>query len=133
MQTYKAARDLLTSPRWQRIYNAGGRPQRVLWASTGTKDSSVSEILYIKALAAPYTVNTMPEATLKALSEHSQLGSILPPDGGDCEEVLAKFAAAGVNIDELAARLQDYGETAFAESWHELMAVIESKSYKRAS
>ncbi len=95
MRTYKASRDLLTSPRWHRVYNAGGRPQRPLWASTGTKDFSTSDILYVEALAAPYTVNTMPEATLLALSKRDQLGSALPADGGDCEEVLARFADAG--------------------------------------
>jgi len=135
MRTYKAARDLLTSPRWQRAYNAGARPQRLLWASTGTKDPSASEILYVKALAAPYTVNTMPEATLKALAKYSQLGSILPADGGDSEEVLAGFAKAGVNIDELAAQLQDDGAKSFVSSWNELMKVIASKSavLKKAS
>ncbi len=135
MQTYKAARDLLTSPTWQRVYNAGARPQRPLWASTGTKDPLVSEILYVKALAAPYTVNTMPEATLKALAKHNRLGSILPADGGDCEEVLAKFAAAGIDIDELAGQLQSAGATSFANSWIQLMTVIGSKSavLKKAS
>jgi transaldolase len=102
-RTYKAARSLLSSPRWHRVYNAGAHPQRVLWASTGTKDPSASDILYIKALAAPFTVNTMPEGTLKALAKHSALGSILPADGGDCEEVLAQFGKAGVDIDALAA------------------------------
>jgi len=135
MRTYKAARDLLTSPKWQRVYNAGARPQRPLWASTGTKDPLISEILYVKALAAPYTVNTMPEATLKALAKHNRLGSILPADGGDCEEVVAKFAAAGVDIDELADQLQRGGATSFANSWMGLMAVIGSKSavLKKAS
>ena len=135
MRTYKAARDLLTSPKWHRVYNAGARPQRLLWASTGTKDPSASDILYIKALAAPYTVNTMPEATLKALAKHSQLGSILPADGGDCEEVLAKFARAGIDIDELAEQLQKDGAKSFANSWIGLMTVIGSKSavLKKAS
>jgi|SRR6185369_7493209 len=135
MRTYKAARDLLTSPKWQRVYNAGARPQRPLWASTGTKDPTASEILYIKALAAPYTVNTMPEATLKALAKHNQLGSILPADGGDCEEVLAEFAKAGVDIDELAEQLQKDGAKSFTNSWMGLMAVIGSKSavLKKAS
>src|SRR5947209_9613285 len=96
-QTYKAARALLSSPRWQRTYNAGARPQRLLWASTGTKDPSASDILYVKGLAAPFTVNTMPEKTLKALATHNDLGSILPAGGGDCEEVLAEFAKAGVD------------------------------------
>src|SRR5437763_2532262 len=87
-RTYKAYRELLASPRWQRAFNFGARPQRLLWASTGAKDPNASDILYIKALAAPFTVNTMPEATLKALAEHGEIGAILPADGGDCEEVL---------------------------------------------
>jgi transaldolase len=128
MRTYKAARDLLTSPQWQRAYNAGARPQRPLWASTGTKDPAASEILYIKALAAPFTVNTMPEGTLKALAKHTQLGSILPADGGDCEETLAQFTKAGVDLDELATRLQEEGAKSFSKSWNGLMAVIASKS-----
>lgn len=128
MRTYKAARGLLGSPRWQRIYNAGARPQRLLWASTGTKDPAASDVLYIKALAAPFTVNTMPEATLKALAEHNELGSILPADGGDCEEVLAEFAKAGINIEALAAELQDQGANSFTKSWNDLMAGIASKS-----
>ena len=128
MRTYKAARGLLGSPRWQRIYNAGARPQRLLWASTGTKDPAASDVLYIKALAAPFTVNTMPEATLKALAEHNELGSILPADGGDCEEVLAEFAKAGISIEALAAELQDQGANSFTKSWNDLMAGIASKS-----
>lgn len=128
MRTYKAARGLLGSPRWQRIYNVGARPQRLLWASTGTKDPAASDVLYIKALAAPFTVNTMPEATLKALAEHNELGSILPADGGDCEEVLAEFAKAGINIEALAAELQDQGANSFTKSWNDLMAGIASKS-----
>ena len=128
MRTYKAARGLLGSPRWQRIYNAGARPQRLLWASTGTKDPAASDVLYIKALAAPFTVNTMPEGTLKALAEHGELGTILPADGGDCEEVLTEFAKAGINVDALAADLQDQGAKSFVKSWTDLMAVIASKS-----
>jgi transaldolase len=127
MQTYKTARSLLTSPRWQRAYNAGARPQRLLWASTGTKDPSASDVLYIKALAAPFTVNTMPEATLNALAKHTQLGSILPADGGDCEEILQRFGDAGVDVYELAARLQDEGAKAFVKSWNGLMEVIAAK------
>jgi transaldolase len=135
MRTYKAARDLLTSPQWQNTYNAGARPQRLLWASTGTKDPLVSDILYVKSLAAPFTVNTMPESTLKALGTHDQLGSILPADGGDCEEVLARFVKAGIDLDELAARLQVDGAKSFAKSWNALMDVIVSKSevLKKAS
>jgi transaldolase len=127
-RTYKAARALLTSPQWQRVYNAGARPQRLLWASTGTKDPSASDILYVKELAAPFTVNTMPESTLKALAKHHALGAILPADGGDCEEVLARFAEAGVDVDQVAVTLQEEGARSFVNSWNELMAIIASKS-----
>jgi transaldolase len=128
MRTYKAARDLLSSPRWHRIYNAGAYPQRLLWASTGTKDPTTSDILYVKALAAPFTVNTMPEATLKALANHKELGSILPADGGDCEEVLSRFADAGINVDTLDAQLQEKGARSFVESWDELLSQVSSKA-----
>jgi transaldolase len=127
-RTYKACRDLLTSPRWQRAYNAGARPQRLLWASTGTKDPKASDVLYVKALAAPFTVNTMPEATLKALADHGELGTIMAADGGDCEAVLGQFAQAGVNVSTLAAQLQDEGAKSFVKSWNDLMGVIASKS-----
>src|SRR5229473_2448271 len=127
-RTYKAYRDLLSSERWQRVYNFGARPQRLLWASTGTKDPKASDILYIKALAAPFTVNTMPEGTLKALADHGELGTILPADGGDCEEVLAQFAKAGIDIKALATQLQDEGAKSFVNSWNDLMGVIRSKS-----
>ncbi|HKQ72123.1 MAG TPA: transaldolase [Blastocatellia bacterium] len=126
-RTYKAARDLLTSPRWERVYNLGARPQRLLWASTGTKDPKASDILYIKALAAPFTVNTMPEGTLKALAAHTEIGELLPADGGNCEEVLAKFAEVGIDVDALAAQLQEEGDKSFVKSWNDLMAVISSK------
>jgi len=127
-RTYKAYRSLLSSPRWQRVYNAGARPQRLLWASTGTKDPRMSDVMYIKALAAPFTVNTIPEATLNALADHGELTGLLPANGGDCEEVLARFAGAGVNVQALAARLQADGAASFVKSWHSLMAVIASKS-----
>src|SRR4029077_11233546 len=127
-RAYKAYRTVLNSPRWQRAFNAGARPQRLLWASTGTKDPKASDVLYIKSLAAPLTVNTMPEATLKALADHGEIGAILPADGGDCEEVLAQFGKAGIDIDALAARLQDEGAKSFVQSWNDLMAVIASKS-----
>jgi transaldolase len=126
-RTYKAYRSLLGSPPWQRVYNAGARPQRLLWASTGTKDPKASDVLYVKALAAPFTVNTMPEATLKALGTHTEVGETLPVDGGDCEEVLARFAKAGIDINALAAQLQNEGATSFAQSWNDLMSVIRSK------
>jgi transaldolase len=134
-RTYKAYRSLLDSPRWQRIYNAGARPQRLLWASTGTKDPKASDVLYVKSLAAPFTVNTMPEGTLKALADHGELGGILPEHGGNCEEVLAQFAKAGVDVDALAMQLQDEGAKSFVKSWEELLKVIASKSeaLKKAS
>jgi transaldolase len=127
-RTYKAYGELLSSPRSQRAYNAGARPQRVLWASTGTKDPTASDVLYVKALAAPFTVNTMPEATLKALADHGDVGAILPPDGGDCEQVVAQFVQAGVDVDALAARLQNEGAGSFVKSWNDLMTVLASKS-----
>ena len=127
-RTYKACRTLLTSPRWQRIYNVGGRPQRLLWDNTGTKDSQASNLFYIKALAAPVTVNTMTETTLKALADSGEPAEIMPADGGDCEEVLAQFAKRGINVDVLAAQLQDEGLKLFLKSWNKLMAVITSKS-----
>ncbi len=127
-RTYKAYRNLLGSPPWQRVFNVGARPQRLLWASTGTKDPAASDILYVRALAAPFTVNTMPEGTLKALADHGALGGILTADGGDSEEVLARFAKAGIDVNALAAQLQEEGAKSFVASWRELMDVITSKS-----
>jgi transaldolase len=127
-RTYKAYCDLMASPRWQAIVKAGYNPQRLLWASTGTKDPKASDVLYIKALAAPNTVNTMPESTLKALADHGEVGAVLPADGGDCEDVLAQFAKAGVDIMALAEQLQSEGAKSFDDSWNELLRVIESKS-----
>jgi transaldolase len=127
-RTYKASSTLLSSARWQRIYNLGGRPQRLLWASTGTKDPKASDVLYVKGLAAPFTVNTMPEGTLKALATHTELGELLPTDGGNSEEVLAQFAKAGIDVDALAAQLQTEGANSFVKSWNELMQVISSKT-----
>jgi transaldolase len=127
-RTYKAYRELLCSPRWQRAYNAGARPQRLLWASTGTKDPKASDVLYVKALAAPFTVNTMPEATLRALADHGELGSIMSADGGNFEAILSQFTKAGIDIGALGAQLQTDGAKSFVKSWNELMAVIASKS-----
>lgn len=127
-RTYRAYRSSLNSPRWQRAFSAGARPQRLLWASTGTKDPKASDVLYVKTLAAPFTVNTMPEGTLKALADHGELGSILAADGGDCEETLTQFEKAGIDVDALAAQLQDEGAKSFVRSWDELMAVIDSKT-----
>jgi transaldolase len=127
-RTYKAYYDLLATPRWKAIVNAGYNPQRLLLASTGTKDPRASDILYIKALAAPNTVNTMPEGTLKAFADHGEVGTAMPTDGGDCEQVLAQFAKAGVDVVALAAQLQDEGAKSFVKSWNDLLTVIESKS-----
>jgi len=127
-RTYKAYLDLLSSPRWQRACNEGAVPQRLLWASTGTKDPNAADTLYITTLAAPLTVNTMPEATLMAFADHGEVGPIMAADGGDCEKVLAKFAQAGVNADALAVQLQDEGARSFVKSWNDLLAVIASKS-----
>ena len=125
---YQAYLDLLGSSRWQRIYNEGARPQRLLWASTGTKDPKASDILYIKALASPFTVNTMPEATLKALADHGDIASMMAADGGDCESVLEQFTRADINVETLAIRLQSEGAESFVKSWNELMEGIASKS-----
>ena len=134
MRTYKTYLGLLTSPRWMRAYNAGARPQRLLWASTGTKDPKASDVMYITALAAPFTVNTMPEATLKAFAEHGVAGPPMPTDGGDCEEVLARFNQVGIDVRTLSIQLQDEGVKSFTK-WNDLMSVIESKCaiLKRAS
>jgi transaldolase len=134
-RTYKAYLGLLSSPQWMRAYNAGARPQRLLWASTGTKDPKASDVLYLKSLAAPFTVNTMPEATLKALADHGDVGATLPADGGNAEEELARFAAAKIDVHALSRQLQDEGAKSFVKSWDDLMQVISSKSsvLKRAS
>jgi transaldolase len=127
-RAYKAYRELLASARFQRVANAGARAQRLLFASTGSKDPHASDILYVKALAAPFTVNTMPEGTLKAFDDHGEVGATFALNGGDCETVLAGFVKAGIDIDALAARLQDEGAKSFVKSWNDLMACIESKS-----
>ena len=127
-RTYKAYRDLLASDRWLRLLNVGARSQRLLWASTGTKDPKASDVLYVKSLAAPHSVNTMPEQTLLALADHGEIGPMLPHDGGDAEEVLDRFARAGVDVDALAAELQREGAAAFVKSWEDLLACIEEKS-----
>jgi len=127
-RTYKAYRDLLASDRWLRLLNVGARSQRLLWASTGTKDPKASDVLYVKSLAAPHSVNTMPEKTLLALADHGEIGAMLPHDGGDAEEVLDRFAQAGVDVNGLAAELQRDGAAAFVASWKELLACLVEKS-----
>src|ERR1700733_368071 len=126
-QIYKAYRDILDSDRWQRLANFGARPQRLLFASTGTKDPKASDVLYISALAAPNTVNTMPEKTLLAFGDHGKLIGSLPRDGGDCERVLDNFQKAGIDLEQLAADLQSNGAKSFNESWQNLLSAIESK------
>ena len=127
-RTYKAYRDLLASDRWLRLLNVGARSQRLLWASTGTKDPKASDVLYVKSLAAPHSVNTMPEKTLLALADHGEIGAMLPHDGGDAEEILDRFAKAGVDVNALAAELQRDGAAAFVASWKELLACLVDKS-----
>ena len=116
-RAYKAYRELLASPRWRKLAAAGARPQRLLWASTGTKDPDASETLYIEALAAPDTINTMPDKTLLAFADHGEVKGVLPADGGDAEEVLAEFAQIGVDDAALAAQLQREGAESFDKSW----------------
>jgi transaldolase len=127
-RTYKAYQDLLASTRWHKLAKAGAQPQRLLWASTGMKDPKASDVLYIEALAAPSTINTMPAETLLAFADHGKVNDVLPVDGGDAEEILARFAQAGVDNAALAAQLQREGAQSFDKSWSELMDSIASKS-----
>jgi transaldolase len=126
-RTYKAYLGLLGSPRWMRAYNAGARPQRLLWASTGTKDPKASDLLYVQALAAPFTINTMPESTLRALAERG-VETTIPMDGGDGDGELARFATAGIDVRAWSAKLQDEGAKSFVNSWNDLTGMIKSKS-----
>jgi transaldolase len=127
---YRAYRELLDSHRMQRLMNEGARPQRLLWASTGTKDPEASDTLYIEGFASPFTVNTMPEPTLNAFADHGTVGDPVPADGGDCDEVLAQFESAGIGVEALAARLQEEGKDAFAKSWDEMLKSIETEREK---
>ncbi len=124
MRSYQSYRDLLASKRWQKLAASGARPQRLLWASTGTKDPTAPDILYVQALAAPGTINTMPEKTLLAFAEHGKVEHVLPIDGSSAEMVLAKFAHAGIDNDTLATALQREGTAAFSRSWDDLMQCI---------
>jgi transaldolase len=126
-RTYKAYRELLASPRWRTLAAAGARPQRLLWASTGTKDPEASETLYVEALAAPDTINTIPEKTLHAFAEHGELKGAMAEDGGDSEVVVAHFTRAGIDVDALATRLQRDGARTFVKSWRELLQRIDDK------
>ncbi|MEO6804465.1 MAG: transaldolase [Granulicella sp.] len=126
-RTYKAYLEMRSSERWQRLVDRGMRPQRLLWASTGTKDPDASDTLYVNALAAPFTINTMPDATLLAFADHGTLGGVMPADGGDAEATLAKFTKAGIDYDQLAEDLQREGAESFVKSWTELLASIGSE------
>jgi transaldolase len=127
-KTYAAYRTLLDSDRWRRLENAGARPQRLLWASTSTKDPKAPDDLYLHCLGAPLTVNTVPEPTLQAFYDHGHVGSPMPTDGGDADRTLAAHAAAGIDVDALAASLQADGAKSFVESWNDLMSIIDEQS-----
>jgi len=127
-RAYRAYRELLDSPRMQRLMNEGARPQRLLWASTGTKDPEASDTLYIEAFASPLSVNTMPEPTLKAFADHGEVGELMAADGGNSEQVLQEFEEVGIDVKALAQRLQDEGKVSFVKSWEDLLESIETKS-----
>jgi transaldolase len=127
-RTYRAYRELLKSPRWRRLAVAGAGPQLLLWASTGTKDPALSDVLYVMALAAPDTINTMPEATLLAFAEHGMVGELMRPDGGDAEAVIEQIGRAGIDVAGLASQLQREGAEAFVASWKDLLGSIASKA-----
>jgi transaldolase len=129
-RTYKAYRALLASDRWLRVLNRGARSQRLLWASTGTKDPQASDVLYVESLAAPHSINTMPEKTLLAVADHGDISGMLRPDGGDAEAVLGTFARKGIDLDGLAIQLQREGAAAFVKSWDGLLAGLAEKSVK---
>ncbi len=131
-RTYKAYRDLLAAPRWQRLAAAGAHPQRLLWASTGTKDPDASDTLYVEQLAAPDTIDTIPDKTLLAFADHGKIGAVLAPDGGDAEQVIADFVKLGIDVDALAVRLQKEGGDSFKKSWRSLLGGIQDKSAKLA-
>jgi transaldolase len=128
LQVYRTYRELMDSDRWQRLESSGARMQRLLWASTGTKDPAAPDDLYLHALGAPFTVNTVPEPTLQAFYDHGHVGKTMPADGGDSEATLAEFTKAGVDLDALAAKLQTDGAKSFVDSWNDLMAHIDMQS-----
>ena len=131
-RTYKAYRELLAAPRWKRLAEAGAHPQRLLWASTGMKDPQGRDTLYVETLAAPDTIDTIPDKTLLAFADHGKIGAVLAPDGGDAESVIADFVKLGVDVDALAVRLQKEAGDAFKKSWSSLLAGIHDKSAQLA-
>ncbi len=126
--TYRAYRDVMESERFQRLENEGARMQRLLWASTKTKDPAAPDTLYVTGLAAPFTINTMPNSTLEAFFDHGEVGEMLARDGGDCDETLRQFTAVGIDVESLARRLQSEGASSFATSWRSLLARIDAQS-----
>ena len=131
-RAYRAYRELLDSDRWMRLANEGARPQRFLWASTGTKDPDAADTMYVEAFASPFTVNTMPDKTLEAFADHGEVGGLLPADGGNSEQVLKEFEAAGIDVAALATRLQKEGKESFTSSWAELLKTIGEKREVKA-
>jgi transaldolase len=132
-RAYPAYLELLTSPRWLALANAGARPQRLLWASTSTKDPGASDVLYIEALASPFTINTMPDQTLLAFADHGAVRGTLAPDGAEAERMLKAFAKAGVDVDRVAAELQREGAESFSQSWRDLLACVAERRNAVAS
>jgi transaldolase len=130
--SYRAYRELVHSDRWFRLANEGARTQRLLWASTGTKDPDASDVLYIEGLTSPFTVSTMPEKTLAAFADHGEVGELLSPDGDDADEILAAFNEAGIDTDALAVKLQRDGAEAFSKSWRDMLETL-SKQYQPAA
>ena len=133
MQTYRAYRQMLATPRWRLLANAGAQPQRLLWASTGTKDPAAPDTLYVSALAAPDTINTMPDETLHAFADHGRLALVMADDGGDADATLEAIRAAGVETEALAAQLQDEGAASFVESWDALLEELAVKAGTRCT
>jgi transaldolase len=128
MRTYREYRRLMNSERWQELSNGGARMQRLLWASTSTKDPKAPDTLYVHSLGAPFTINTMPDATLKAFFDHGHVGTPMPADGGDSDAVLAQFENAGVDVSALASKLQSDGASSFVDAWNDLMSHIDEQS-----
>jgi transaldolase len=129
-RTYRAYRELLASNRWQRLANRGARAQRLLWASTGVKDPAAPDLLYVEALAAPHTIDTMPDKTLLAYADHGRCDALMPVNGGDADAILDQYTTAGIDLDALAERLQQEGVEAFANSWRHLLETLDGKANK---
>ena len=127
LKTYQAYRRLMDSDRWQRLANAGARAQRLLWASTSTKDPDLPDTMYVDGLRAPHTINTMPESTLRAFDDHGEVGEPIAADGGDAEATLAQFESAGIDVDALAATLQSDGARNFVKAWADLLSRIDDQ------